>query len=289
MAIGTESLTWFEGSWHEGNHRILGAADHATWLGTLVFDGARAFEGTLPDLDLHCARLIRSAEILGLQAPMGADEVEALIRDGVRRFGAGKPLYLRPMIWSCGGTPAMIDPDPETSAIAICIEDYGFRQPAPYALTLSPFRRPSRNSGLNDAKAACQYANNGRIIREARSRGFDNALSLDQQGNVAETGSTNVFLVKDGVVRTPVPNGTFLNGITRQRIIALLREDGVTVEEASLLPEDFSDADEMFITANAAKVVGVTRYEERELASTAMAERARALYWDYAHQTRRAA
>lgn len=289
MAIGTESLTWFEGSWHEGNHRILGAADHATWLGTLVFDGARAFEGTLPDLDLHCARLIRSAEILGLQAPMGADEVEALIRDGVRRFGAGKPLYLRPMIWSCGGTPAMIDPDPETSAIAICIEDYGFRQPAPYALTLSPFRRPSRDSGLNDAKAACQYANNGRIIREARSRGFDNALSLDQQGNVAETGSTNVFLVKDGVVRTPVPNGTFLNGITRQRIIALLREDGVTVEEASLLPEDFSDADEMFITANAAKVVGVTRYEERELASTAMAERARALYWDYAHQTRRAA
>jgi branched-chain amino acid aminotransferase len=126
-------------------------------------------------------------------------------------------------------------------------------------------------------------------VREARARGFHNALSLDQAGHVAETASTNVFLVRDGVVMTPVANGTFLNGITRQRVIALLRDDGVEVVEASLAVEDFAAADEIFLTGNANKVVPVTRFEDRELPSRAMAARARALYWDYAHQTRRAA
>lgn len=289
MAVGTECVTWFKDRWHEGNLPILGAADHATWLGTLVFDGARAFEGAIPDLDLHCARLVRSAEIMGLEPAISPGEIEDLVREGVSRLGAGRELYLRPMMWSCEGSPAMIDPDPASTAFAICIEDLPFGEARPCALTLSPFRRPTRKSALNDAKAACQYANNGRIIREARSRGFNNALSLDFEGNVAETGSTNVFLVRDGVVRTPVPNGTFLNGITRQRVIALLRADGVQVEEATLRPQDFACADEIFATANASKIIPVTRYETNELRSTSMAARARALYWEFAHQTRRAA
>jgi branched-chain amino acid aminotransferase len=289
MAIGTKCVTWYEGRWHEGNTPILGAADHGTWLGTLVFDGARAFENVTPDLDLHCARLVRSAEIMGLVPCIEAGELEELCREGIRRLAGSTPLYIRPMMWSREGTPAMIDPEPDTTAIALCIEDLAFRAPGPVALTLSPYRRPPPDAGLNDAKAACQYANNGRILREARSRGFQNALSLDQEGLVAETGSTNIFLVKDGVVRTPAPNGTFLNGITRQRVIALLRDEGVSVEEASLRLEDFAGADEMFMTANAQKIVAVTRYEQRQLRSTAMAQKARALYWEFAHQTRRAA
>ena len=93
------------------------------------------------------------------------------------------------------------------------------RGPGPLALTVSPFRRPPPDAALCEAKAACHYPNNARIVREARARGFQNALSLDQEGNVAETASTNVFMVRDGVVLTPVANGTFLNGITRQRVI----------------------------------------------------------------------
>ena len=68
MALGGSILTWFEGRWHDGNLPVMGAADHGTWQGTMVFDGARAFEGVTPDLDLHCARLIRSAEAMGLDA-----------------------------------------------------------------------------------------------------------------------------------------------------------------------------------------------------------------------------
>jgi branched-chain amino acid aminotransferase len=173
--------------------------------------------------------------------------------------------------------------------LAVCIEDLAFRPPGPLAMTVSPFRRPPPDAALCGAKAACHYPNNARIIREARARGFQNALSLDQQGFVAETASTNVFLVRDGAVLTPVANGTFLNGITRQRVIALLRADGVEVTEASLTVADFAQADEIFLTGNANKVTPVTRFEDRELPSRRLAERARALYWDYAHAARRAA
>jgi branched-chain amino acid aminotransferase len=289
MALGGRILTWYEGRWSEGNTPILGAADHGAWQGTMVFDGARAFEGVAPDLDRHCARLVRSAEIMGLAPPMEAGALAALFREGIARLGTDVPLYLRPMMWSREGSPAIIDPDPASTAVAVCLEGLPLRQPGPMSLTVSPFRRPTPDSALTEAKAACHYPNNARIVRDARARGFDNALSLDQEGHVAETASTNAFLVRDGVVSTPVANGTFLAGITRARIIELLRGDGVEVAEETLSVADFAAADEIFLTGNANKVVPVTRFEDRELPSTEMAERARRLYWDFAHQTRRAA
>ena len=187
------------------------------------------------------------------------------MRDGVRRLGTERALYLRPMMWSREASPALIDALPKSTTLAICLEDLPMRDPGPLALTVSPFRRPPPDAALCEAKAACHYPNNARIIREARARGFQNALSLDQEGNVAETASTNVFLVRDGVVLTPAANGTFLNGITRQRVIALLRADGVEVVEAALTVADFATADEIFLTGNANKVTPVTRFEEREL------------------------
>ena len=81
MGIGGRILTWFEGEWREGNTMIMGAADHATWLGSMVFDGARAFEGVMPDLDLHSQRIIRSAKSMGYDAPVDADVIEGLIRE----------------------------------------------------------------------------------------------------------------------------------------------------------------------------------------------------------------
>jgi branched-chain amino acid aminotransferase len=289
MAIGTRVLTWHDGRWHEGNRAILGAADHGTWQGTLVFDGARAYDGVTPDLDRHCARFVRSGETMGLAPPLGPAEIEALVRDGIRRFGGDRPLYLRPMMWSREASPALIDALPESTALAICLEDLPFREPGEMTLTVSPFRRPSPDAALCEAKAACHYPNNARIVREARARGFHNALSLDQAGLVAETASTNAFLVQDGFVRTPAANGTFLNGITRQRVIALLRADGVAVEETALSVADFAAAEEIFLTGNANKVVPVTRFEARALPSQAMAARAQVLYRAFAQEDRRAA
>jgi branched-chain amino acid aminotransferase len=156
-------------------------------------------------------------------------------------------------------------------------------EPGAFSLTVSPYSRPRPDMALTEAKAASLYANNGRIVTEARKRGFSNALSRDYEGNVAETASTNVFLVRDGVVFTPVPNGTFLNGLTRQRVIGLMREDGIEVVECSLAVEDFHKADEIFVTGNIAKVMPVARFEDRCFDATPMANRAREIYWDWAH------
>ncbi|MFN7002142.1 MAG: branched-chain amino acid aminotransferase [Roseinatronobacter sp.] len=282
MAVGTEIVTWVDGAWHRGNVPIINAADHAAWLGSQVFDGARQFEGVRPDLDLHSARIIRSAEAMGMVAPVDAATVQGLLEEGCTLFAPDAALYLRPMMWSCDSTPGIIDAVPEATGFAICIEALAMPEPGAFTLTVSPYCRPRPDMALTEAKAGSLYANNARIMADARARGFSNALSLDVNGHVAETASTNVFMVRDGVVFTPVPNGMFLNGITRQRVIGLMRADGVEVVETALTLADFDAAEEIFVTGNIAKVMPVARYQDRDLGTPRMARRARELYWDYA-------
>lgn len=283
MAFGTQISTWFEGTWHDGDIPLLRSADHGTWLGTLVFDGARTFEGVSPDLDLHCRRIVQSAKAMGMGSPVSSDEIEDLVRKRLAYYPDDLALYIRPMMWSTEGAPGMIAPDAGSTKFAIVIEDLEMQGVAPFSLGVSPFSRPRQDMAVTEAKAACLYANNGRIMADARARGFDNALSLDHEGNVAETASSNVFLVRDGEISTPIPNGTFLAGITRKRTIALLKDDGIDVKETTLTLEDFEDADEIFLTANASKITCVTRYKEREMGPGQMGTRARQLYWEYAH------
>ncbi len=282
MAVGTEIVTWVDGKWHHGNAPIIGAADHAAWLGSQVFDGARQFDGVRPDLDLHSARIIRSAQTLGMIPPVDAATVQGLLEEGCKMFAPDAALYLRPMMWARDSTPGIIDLVPESTGFAICIESLPMPQPGAFSLGVSPFCRPRPDMALTEAKAASLYANNARIMADARKRGYSNALSLDVNGHVAETASTNVFMVRDGVVFTPVPNGMFLNGITRQRVIGLLRADGVEVVEGSLTLADFDAAEEIFVTGNIAKVMPVARYLDRDLGPSRMGARARELYWDYA-------
>ena len=122
-----------------------------------------------------------------------------------------------------------------------------------------------------------------------KQQGKAEVVVLDMQGNVAETATSNIFLAKDGVVKTPVPNGTFLNGITRQRVIKLMRESGIPVEECSLRYEDFEQADEIFMSGNYSKCMPVTRIDNRTLQPGPLFRRARELYMDYAHSKPKAA
>jgi branched-chain amino acid aminotransferase len=157
------------------------------------------------------------------------------------------------------------------------------RKPEGFSVTLSPCRRPTPETAPVDAKAGCLYPNNARAMLEARSRGFDNCLVRDANGNIAELANSNVFLGKDGTVFTPIPNGTFLAGITRKRTIALLRDAGIPVVETVLRYEDFELADEIFATGNASKVQPVTRIGERSLQLGPLYRKARELYWTFAH------
>ncbi|WP_375306150.1 branched-chain amino acid aminotransferase [Bradyrhizobium sp. A11] len=283
------SWTFFEGKWHDGNVPIMGPRTHAAWLGSVVFDGARAFEGVAPDLDRHLARANQSAISFGLKPVVDTDTWLGLAREGIARFTANAELYVRPMYWAQNGSGGGVLFDPETTNWCLCIYEAPMPKPVGNAITLSPFRRPTAECAPVEAKAACLYPNNSRALAEAASRGFQNALMLDMLGNVAEFGNSNVFMAKDGVVYTPAPNGTFLNGITRQRVIALLRGDGVNVVEKTLRYADFLAADEIFSTGNFAKVAPVIRIDERELKPGPFYARARKLYWDFAHAVKLAA
>lgn len=285
----SETRTFFEGQWHEGNAPILGPRSHAFWLGSTVFDGARAFEGVAPDLDRHMARVNRSAEVLGLIPRVSVGEWLALAADGFKQFRPDAALYVRPMYWAEQGGPVSVPPDPDSTRWCLCLYEAPMPAPTGFSITLSPFRKPTRECATVEAKAACLYPNNGRALLEARARGFDNCAMTDMLGNVAETGTSNVWLAKDGIVMTPAANGTFLAGITRARVMALLRGAGIEVREATLRWDDFRAADEVFTTGNYAKVVPVTRVEDRTLQPGPMFRRARDLYWDFAHAAPKAA
>ena len=279
----TKTWTFFEGDWHEGNVPIMGARTHAVWLGSMVFDGARAFEGVMPDLDLHCARVNDSAVAFLLKPLVSMDTWLGLVADGVKRFDRNAELYIRPMYWAETGSAGGVRHDPDSTNWCLCIYEAALPKPTGSAITLSPFRRPTAESAPLDAKAGCLYPNNARAIMEAQARGFDNCLMRDLLGNIAELGSANVFFAKDAMVYTPAANGTFLNGITRQRLIKLLREDGVTVVEKTLSYADFQNADEIFSSGNFSKVSPVTRIDDRPLQPGPLYRKARALYWAFAH------
>ena len=279
----TTTWTFLDGDWHEGNPPIIGPRSHAFWLGSTVFDGARWFEGVAPDLDLHCQRVNHSAGRLGLSATVAAEEIMALTLDGLKKFDGKTAVYVRPMYWAEHGGYMGVPADPESTRFCLCLYEAPMLAPAGFSVTVSPFRRPTIETMPTDAKAGCLYPNNGRAIREAKARGYDNALVLDMLGNVAETGSSNIFMAKDGEVFTPAANGTFLAGITRSRTMKLLAEAGTRVTEKALSVRDFLDADEIFSTGNHSKVVPVVRIEDRDLQPGPVAKKARQLYWDWAH------
>jgi branched-chain amino acid aminotransferase len=275
--------TFFDGQWHEGNVPLWGARTHAIWLGSSVFDGARVFEGVVPDLALHCARVNASAKTMFLKPSVSVEEWVALVHEGMAKFSPDTTLYVRPMYWAERAGPMALPPDPESTRFALTLYDAPMRKPEGFSVTLSPFKRPTQDTAPVDAKAGCLYPNNARALFEAKSRGFDNCLVCDVAGNVAELANSNVFLGKDGAVFTPIANGTFLAGITRKRVIGLLRDAGVPVVETVLRYADFENADEMFATGNASKVLPITRIGERALQPGPLYRKARELYWAYAH------
>jgi len=290
MATGTNIRTYFEGRWHEGDVPVMRAADHGSWLGTSVFDGARYAEGIAPDLDRHCDRVNRSAEALMIAPSVGVQEMMEIVWEGLRLYPREAAVYIRPMYWAIDAEYLGVLPKTGPTGFAVCLEEVPMPPPgAATTLTTTQFRRPVLADNVCNAKAGCLYPNNARMLAEARAKGYGNALVADAMGNVAESATANIFMVKDGVVFTPIPNGTFLAGITRARHIANLREDGVEVVETVLSFDDFRAADEVFLTGNLSKVTPVTEFDGTRYEIGPVARRARELYWDWAHSTARAA
>ena len=176
-----------------------------------VFDGARAFEGVSPDLDLHCARVNASAKTMHLKPSVSAETWLGLTRDGIKRFAQGCRALHPPDVlgraqrhrWRC--RPIRIRRNGASrSTRRRCARRKASRSRCRLTAGRAWRRMPV------DAKAGCLYPNNARALIEANSRGFDNCVVRDMLGNVAELATANLFIGKDGVVFTPSPNGTFL-------------------------------------------------------------------------------
>jgi branched-chain amino acid aminotransferase len=283
MATGTKIRTYFNGTWHDEDVPIMRAADHGSWLGSSVFDGARFFDGRAPDLLAHCERVNRSAQALMITPTLKAAEIVEIAREGLKAYDPSDAVYIRPMYWALDGDATAIVPNANTTGFALCLEAIPMAdQNASTTLGRTSFRRPVLEDNVVNAKAGCLYPNNARMLAEVRRNGFGNALVADAMGNVAETATTNVFMARDGVVFTPIPNGTFLAGITRSRHISNLRADSIQVHETVLSFADFEDADEVFLSGNMTKVTPVTGIEGKSYQVGPITRRARELYWDWA-------
>ena len=284
MATGTNIHTYFEKNWHKGNIPIMNAADHGSWLGSTVFDGARYFDGVAPDLLAHCERLNQSAKAMGLVPTYSEKEIYDLILEGLTNYTKQSAVYISPMYWGIGNGYSAIVPDGANIGFCICLEEIPMASDTnTTTLTRTSFHRPILTDNLCNAKAGCLYPNNARMLQEASTKGFNNALVADAVGNVAETATSNVFLVKDGEIFTPIPNGTFLAGITRSRHIQNLKSDGYQVNECVLKFEDFSRADEVFLTGNMTKITPVSLFDDIKYEIGPVTKRARSLYFDWAN------
>jgi branched-chain amino acid aminotransferase len=279
--IERPAFTWKDGTWYEGNPPMLGPMSHAWWMASTVFDGARSFGRLAPDLDRHCTRLISSAKAFDMTPPLDADEMIALCWEGIEKFPEDAELYIRPMMYFEDG---FVAPDLDSSQLLITV----FEAPMPewrgVTAMVSSYRRPTPEAAPTNAKASCLYPNVGRALRQARDKGYGTAVVLDALGNVAEFATNNLFMVKDDAVLTPAPNGSFLSGLTRRRVMELLADDGRPVAEATITLDALFDADEVFLTGNYSKVLPVVRIAERDYQIGPVATRARELYFEFAER-----
>lgn len=273
------SLHLIDGRWIPGNPPLLGPMANAFWMASVAFDGARAFGNVAPDLERHAARLVNSAKVLGLDPAFTAEDIAGMAWDGIKQFAPGSELYIRPLFYAEDG---FVIPKPESTKFVLTIFEAPLPEPKGFSANLSETRRPTPQSAPTLAKASALYPQNAEAIRRARAQGFSNAVVLDANGHVAEFATANLFIAKDGQVHTPQPNGCFLDGITRQRVIALLRDSGAEVIERVLSYQDVLEADEVFSTGNYAKVTPLTQIETRALEPGPFYQKARQLYFDWA-------
>jgi len=275
-----QALTYYDGDFIEGNPMLMGPLDQSFWFATMIFDGARAFDGTMPDIERHSERCLKSARIMGMEPKETAEDLVELAVTMARKFPRDTQLYIRPTYW-CGESDALWAVSDLTKFL-MCLHVAPMEEPQGFSVCRSTIRRPAPDMAPTLAKASCLYPATGEAMRDAKGRGFHNAVMLDHEGHVAEFATSNLFIAKDGVVHTPAVNGTFLNGITRQRVIGLLRDTGTEVVERSMTYEDVAAADEIFSTGNYSKVLPVTKIDRRALQPGPIYRKARELYFDFA-------
>ncbi len=259
-----DGFIWFDGKlvpWREANVHVL---THALHYASCVFEGERVYGGHIFKLREHSQRLIDSGRILGFEVPFSRAEIEAGSNAVVRAQGITDG-YVRPIAWR-GAEQMGVAAQQTKIHVAIAVWEW----PAYFApdakmkgirMCWAKWARPAPNTSPAQAKAAGGYMICTLCKHDAEAAGYDDALMLDWRGRVAEGTGANIFLVIDGVLHTPTPD-CFLDGITRQTVIALARARQLTVVERAIMPDEFAKAQEVFVTGTAAEVTPVREIGE---------------------------
>lgn len=242
--------------WRDAKIHVL---THALHYGSCVFEGERAYNGKIFKSHEHSQRLVKSAQILGMDMPMTADELDA-VKIEVMKKNNVTDCYIRAVAWR-GAEQMGISAQATKTHIAVCVWDWPSyfsteKRENGIKLKTGPWRRPAPDTAPTQAKAAGLYMICTISKHAVEKEGYDDALMLDYRGFVAEATGANIFLIKNGEVYTP-PADCFLNGITRQTLIALCKENGITLHERHIKPEELGDFEECFLTGTAAEVTAV--------------------------------
>ncbi len=274
-----DGFIWLDGKlvpWRDSRMHVL---THALHYGSAVFEGERIYDGRVFRLSAHSARLIRSANLLDYDLPWSREQIDEATRAVVKAndLTAG---YIRPIAWrgsevlgvSAIGTTVhlAIAPWAQEGRLSVQARDAGIN------VTMAKYRRPSPETAPGHAKVAGLYVICGIEKDRALKAGFDDALMLDWQGRIAETTGANIFLVIDGRLVTPTPHN-FLDGITRRAVMGMARTRGWTVEERDVMPDELSNASEVFLCGSAAEIVPVGSIDQHHfqagpVAKTLMAD-----------------
>jgi len=255
-----EGALWYDGKlvpWRSATTHVL---THGLHYGSCVFEGERIYGGRIYRLEEHTARLFESARIFGMKIPYTEEEINAATREAAASQNILDG-YIRPVAFR-GSEMMAVSAQNTSTHVAIAAWQWpSYFDPKEklkgIRLDISEWRRPAPDTAPTKAKAAGLYMICTLSKHAAESRGYADALMLDYRGLVAEATGANIFFVKDGALITPIAD-CFLNGITRQSVIALARARQIPVVERHIEPAELASFTECFITGTAAEVTPVS-------------------------------
>ena len=259
-----DGMIWMDGKlvpWRDANVHIL---THALHYASSVFEGERCYNGKIFKSREHSERLLESGRLLDMPIPYSADEIDAT-KEEVLKANNLTEAYVRAVAWRGAGEDMGVAARRNPVRLAIAVWEwgayYGDAKWQGAKLDIAKWRRPSPETIPTAAKAAGLYMICTMSKHAAEENGCSDALFMDYRGYVAEATGANVFFVKDGEVHTPIPDA-ILNGITRQTVIAMLRDMGIMVHERHIMPEELADFSECWLTGTAAEVTPVGQIGE---------------------------
>ncbi len=285
-----DGFIWMDGEWKDWREAKVHVLTHTLHYGAGVFEGLRAYEtdqGTaIFKLNEHTDRLFRSAHILNMKIPYSKEDINQAHLDAVAKNNLNSA-YIRSMCFY-GSEGMGLRADNLNVHVIIAAWEWGAylgdeNMEKGIRIRTSSYTRNHVNSTMCKAKANGNYINSILALQEAISSGYDEALLLDHEGFVAEGSGENLFIIRNGIIYTPETTSA-LEGITRDTLITIAREQGYEVIEKRISRDEVYVADEAFFTGSAAEVTPIREYDQRIIGEGhrgAITERLQALYFDY--------